>query len=94
MDVVYFALFPEPYNLKVSILYKCYGMTPPYDILRYDKYHSVRFAEIKIRSKMLDLLYTAQLKTCCINRHVVPFCEIQAALEDMLCFQHKTHAQL
>ena len=38
------------------------------------------------------LLYTAQLKTCCINRHVVPFCEIQAALEDMLSFQHKTHA--
>ena len=57
MYVVYFALFPEPYNLKVSILDKCYGMTPPYDsILKYDKYHSVRFAEIKIRSKMLDLL--------------------------------------
>ena len=31
-------------------------MTPPYDILKYDKYHSVRFAEIKIISKMLDLL--------------------------------------
>ena len=38
------------------------------------------------------LLYTAQLKTCCINRHVVPFCEVQAALEDMLSFQHNTHA--
>ena len=39
-----------------------------------------------------SLLYTAQLKTCCINRHVVPFCEIQAALEDTLSFQHKKHA--
>ena len=47
-----------------------------------------------IASSLGSLLYTAQLKTCCINRHVVPFFEIQAALEDTPSFQPKTHAQL
>ena len=36
-----------------------------------------------------DILYTAQLKTCCINRHIVPFLEIQAALEDTLSYKQK-----
>ena len=42
---------------------------------------------IMLIADLVDILYTAQLKTCCINRHVVPFSEIQAALEDTLSFQ-------
>ena len=53
--------------------------------------NTVDFGQTHLECSM-SVLYTAQLKTCCINRHVVPFSEIQAALEDTLSFQLKTHA--
>ena len=40
--------------------------------------------------KVWHILCTAQMKACCINRHIVRFYENQAALEDSSSFRQKT----